>query len=91
MPQICPILSMATLEAPKPGALLVGGKAPEPQFAHCIGPSCAFFCALRNEKGEIVDGSCAAVLLPRAVLMLQQTMHEATTASPEDAENPDTH
>lgn len=91
MQQVCPLMSIATLEAPKPGALLVGGKPPEPQFVQCVGKACAFFCPLHDEKGQLVGGGCAVALIPQALISLQQTIVEATTVPESNGGNPDTH
>lgn len=78
MQQVCPIMSVATIELPKPGAILVGGKAPEPQFVQCVGKACALFCPLHDDQGNVVGGGCAFTLIPQAVMNLTHTVAEAT-------------
>lgn len=90
MQQVCPLMSTATIELPKPGTILVGGKPPEPQFVQCVGKACAFFCPLHDEKGTLVGGGCAVALIPQALMALQSTIVEATTA-PEGDGNSETH
>lgn len=89
MQQVCPIMSVATLEAPKPGALLVGGKPPEPQFVQCVKQACAFYCPIQNGNGEVVGGGCAMALIPQALMSLQNTLADLSTdaadAAPSDS------
>jgi len=75
--QVCPLMSIATIDLPKPGAIMVGGKAPEPQFVQCVGKACAFFCPLHDEAGNLVGGGCAVALMPQAVMNLANIMAEA--------------
>ena len=84
-------MSAATIELPKPGAILVGGKPPEPQFVQCVGKACAFFCPLHDEKGTLVGGGCAVALIPQALMALQSTIVEATSGPEGGANNPETH
>jgi hypothetical protein len=83
-------MSVATLEAPKPGALLVGGKPPEPQFVQCVKQACAFYCGIQNGNGETVGGGCALALIPQALMSLQSTIVDLSTDAP-DAPSSDAH
>lgn len=80
MQQACPILSIATVELPKPGALLVGDqkKPPEPQFVPCLGKSCALFCPVHDAQGNVVGGGCALALMPQALMAVNNTLLNAT-------------
>lgn len=89
--QVCPIMSVATIELPKPGAIMVGGKAPEPQFVQCVGKACAFFCPLHDEQGNLVGGGCAVALMPQAVMNLANIMGEAGLAQDEGATEEGSH
>lgn len=91
MQQVCPIMSVATIELPKPGAIMVGGKPPEPQFVQCVGKACALFCPLHDEQGAVVGGGCAFALVPQAVMNLTHTIAEATLAGGADAEEGGAH
>ena len=77
--QVCPIMSIATIELPKPGAILVGGQKPqtEPQFVQCVGKACALFCPLHDEQGNLVGGGCALALIPQSVMNLTHTVADA--------------
>ena len=81
--QVCPLMSIATIELPKPGAIMVGGKAPEPQFVQCVGKACAFFCPLHDEQGNLVGGGCAVALMPQAVMNLANIMADLSLAQGE--------
>ena len=76
MQQVCPIMSIATIELPKPGAILIGDqkKPPEPQFVQCVGKACALFCPLHDEQGNLVGGGCAFNLMPQALMSLNHTI-----------------
>lgn len=86
--QACPILSVATVELPKPNAILVGEqrKPPEPQFVPCLGKNCALFCPVHDEKGNVIGGGCAIALLPQALMSVNNTLLDAVEngASPEE-------
>ena len=79
MQQVCPIMSIATIELPKPGSILVGDqkKPPEPQFVQCVGKACALFCPLHDEQGNLVGGGCALALIPQSVMNLTHVVTEA--------------
>lgn len=80
MQTACPLLSIATVELPKPNSILVGDakKPPEPQFVPCLGKSCALFCPVHDEAGNVVGGGCAFALLPQALMSLNNTILDAT-------------
>lgn len=88
--QACPILSVATVELPKPNAILVGDqkKQPEPQFVPCLGKNCALFCPVHDDKGNVVGGGCAIALIPQALMSVNNTLLDATegggTGNPEE-------
>jgi hypothetical protein len=74
MRQMCPILSIASLSAPKQEASrIVAVGTPQsasphiPEATGCQGPQCGWFVPIANEKGEIVTGGCAIALLAPAL------------------------
>jgi hypothetical protein len=70
--QMCPILSIASLNVPKQeSSRIVAVGTPQsaspsphiPEAIGCQGPQCSWFVSIANEKGEIVSGGCAIALL----------------------------
>lgn len=77
MSKICPL----TIRLPQ-ASPIVGAPPAEVEGASCIGSQCAWFIPITGDNGQIVDGSCAAALIPRAIGMLQRTLAERTQPLP---------
>lgn len=84
--KMCPILSVATLS--KVSMLHPGpGSTPKsPEAAPCQGDRCAWFVPITDSTGKVIDGSCAAALLPAGLSTLAKVIL-STQPTPQEASN----
>jgi len=73
--QVCPILSVATLNSVETGLVGVGGQATKRNaLANCVGPRCQFFSIMRAPDGSEVTVGCAVALIARGLMYANATM-----------------
>jgi len=80
-PKICPILSVATIQAPQK----VLTSTPQPssfQMVPCQGDRCGFWVPLVDPSGKVLGGGCAATFIPQVLIGIQQTMQQGVAVDP---------
>ena len=66
--QVCPILSLATLNSVDTSLVSVGGQATKRQsLANCLGPRCQFFMLLPSLDQQTAIVGCALAHIGRAL------------------------